>query len=119
MCFYRAMKYENNVSIMVGCLQAVKSYSFTKEIKLYIYGSYIVLFVKSARFERIFEKVKRLNCVSGFQLSALKFLQLKRLPRDRLLPGYEGAEKMFCFLNKLTKIPSFLSFGCKVNGIML
>ena len=33
MCFHSAMKYENDVSNMVGCLQVMRSYSFMKEVK--------------------------------------------------------------------------------------
>ena len=32
-CFHSAMKHENDVSNMVGCLQVVRIYSFIKEIK--------------------------------------------------------------------------------------
>ena len=39
-CFHSAMKHENNVCSMVGCLQVVRIYSFIKEIKLHV--SYIV-----------------------------------------------------------------------------
>ena len=47
-CFHGVMKYENDVSNMVGCLQAVRINSFINEIKVYIRVLYIVfLFVKS------------------------------------------------------------------------
>ena len=47
-CFHSAMKHENDVSDMIGCLQVVRIYSFMKERKLYIHASYIVfLFVVS------------------------------------------------------------------------
>ena len=47
-CFYSAMKHENDVYNMVGCLQVVRIYSFMKEIKVYIRALYIVfLFVKT------------------------------------------------------------------------
>ena len=46
-CFHSAMKHENDVSNVIGCLQIVRIYSFMKEIKVYIRASYIVfLFVK-------------------------------------------------------------------------
>ena len=41
------MKHENNLSIMVGCLQVVSVYSFMKEIKAYKHALIIVfLFLK-------------------------------------------------------------------------
>ena len=47
-CFHGAMKHENDVSNMIGCLQVVRIYSFMKEIKVNIRASYIVfLFVKT------------------------------------------------------------------------
>ena len=36
MCFYSAMKHENDVSDMISSLQFIRVYSFMKEIKLYI-----------------------------------------------------------------------------------
>ena len=86
-CFHSAMKYKNDVSKMVGCLQVVRIYNFMKVIKLYTRTLYIVFFfvktdnnnfykrnktyspclhspVKTlAKFVRILEQVK---CVSGF-----------------------------------------------------
>ena len=45
--FYSAMKHENGVNDMIGCLQVVRIYNFMKE-KTYMLASYIVfLFVKS------------------------------------------------------------------------
>ena len=34
MCFHSAMKHENEVSNMVGCLQVVRIYIFMKEIEV-------------------------------------------------------------------------------------
>ena len=50
----------------------------------------------SAKFVRILEKVKTLDCVSGFHWSALEFSQTFT---DWFSPGYEGTENMFYFLN--------------------
>ena len=98
-CFHSAMKQENDVSNIVGCLQAVRIYSFMKEIKVYIRASYIIfLFVKTeynfikeikhvldafidwwkprqSFCMRILEQVKTLDCVSDFHWSALEFSQ--------------------------------------------
>ena len=53
MSFYGAMKHENGVTNMVGCLQIVRICSFMKEIK-FNFASYIVfLFVTTAKFVRI------------------------------------------------------------------
>ena len=47
MCFHSAMKNENDVSNMVGCLQVVRIYCFLKGINVHMRASYIVfLFVK-------------------------------------------------------------------------
>ena len=40
-CFQRAMKHENYVSNMIGCLQVVRIYSFMKEIRLYSHALFI------------------------------------------------------------------------------
>ena len=46
--YYSAMKHENDVSIMAGCLQDARIYSFMKKVKVFIHASYIVfLFVKT------------------------------------------------------------------------
>ena len=42
--FCSAMKHENDVSNMVGCIQVVRIYSFMKEIKVFIRASYIIFF---------------------------------------------------------------------------
>ena len=101
------------------CLQVVRSYSFVKEIKVYIRASYIVFlgFVKTenncykrnkrcslcihsqvktlAKFVRIREQVNTLDCVLGF--TDLLSNSPKRSPR--FSPGYECTENMFYFLN--------------------
>ena len=45
-CFRSDMKHENDLNNMVGCLQAVRIYSFMREMELYIRASYIV-FIKT------------------------------------------------------------------------
>ena len=47
--FYSAMKHENEVSNMVGCLQVVRIYSFMKQIKVYIRAKYIVFSLLSRK----------------------------------------------------------------------
>ena len=42
-CFHSAIKHENDVSNMVGCLQVVRIYGFMKEIK-YTYALCILSF---------------------------------------------------------------------------
>ena len=42
--FHSAMKNENDVSNVVGCLQVKRIYSFMKEIKVYKRTLYIVFF---------------------------------------------------------------------------
>ena len=48
-CFHSAMKHENNVRDIVGCLQVVRIYCFLKEIKVYIRASYIVFLFVTAK----------------------------------------------------------------------
>ena len=84
---FRSMKHENDVTHIIGSLQVVKTYSFMKEIELYLRALCVVfLFVKlennfikeikhfpclhslvktSAKFVRFLEQVKTLDCVSG------------------------------------------------------
>ena len=47
--FRIAMKHENDVSNMFGCLQVVKIYSFMKEMKVYIHASYIAFVLVTDR----------------------------------------------------------------------
>ena len=49
LCFHSAMKHENDVSDMVGCLQVVRIYSFMKDIKVHVCvrtSDIVFLFVK-------------------------------------------------------------------------
>ena len=42
------MEHKNDESNMVACLQIVRSYSFIKEVKLYVrVSNFVFLFVKS------------------------------------------------------------------------
>ena len=72
------MKHENDVSIMVGCLQVVRIYSFMKEIKVDKLALYIVfLFVKMEN-NNFIKEIKKifsvsLTTVSGIHWSALEF----------------------------------------------
>ena len=73
------MKHENDASNIVGRLQVVTSYSFMKEITVYIHASYIVFFFVTMktndfikeikhvlRVFRAWRKIKTLDCISGF-----------------------------------------------------
>ena len=58
--FQSAVKHENDVGDMVGCLQVVRIYNFMKENKFYICASYIVfLFVKKENNDLI-KEIKRI-----------------------------------------------------------
>ena len=65
--------------------------NFIIEIK-HVFRDFIHSLLKiSAKFVRILEQGKTIDCVSGFQWSDLEFSQS---------PGYEGTENMFYFLIK-------------------
>ena len=51
--FIAAMKLENYVDDMIGCLQVVRIYSFMEEIKLFMWASYIVFSLISVKSEKI------------------------------------------------------------------
>ena len=100
-CFHSTMKHENDVSNMVGCLQAVRFYSFMKEIKVYIYAL-------------------RISSFSSFRLESLWELTIKwctdllsNSPKCslRVSPGYEGTEKHVLLLNlKILRLLSSLYY---------
>ena len=118
-CFHSALKHENEVRNMVGCLQVVRIYSFKKEIEVYIYTSYIVfLFVKMKN--NFIKEIKHVSRVfiagwkprqSFWELSnRWKLPTVSRVFTDLLSnspkgspwfsPSYEGTENMFYFFNQ-------------------
>ena len=56
--FLSAMKHDNNVIDMVGCLQVVRIYSFMEEIKLCIRASYIVFFFFKTENNNFIKEIK-------------------------------------------------------------
>ena len=98
-CFHSAMKHENDVSNMVACLQVVRICSFMNEIEVDIHMHFVYrlslcydekcfykrnkichpclhsLVKTSAKFLKILEQLKTLDCVSGFHWSAVEFSQ--------------------------------------------
>ena len=96
-CFHSAMKHENDVRKMVGCLKVIRIYSFMKEIKVYPRASYI------SSFSLLRRKIIILfPCI--YSLASRVFTDLllnspKRSPQ--FSPGYEGTENMFDLLTKV------------------
>ena len=99
MCFHSAMKHENDVSDLIGCLQVVRIYSFTKEIKFYTRASYIVfLFVKSEN--NFIKQIKYvLRDFIAWWKSRQSLWEFSNSPKrfPRFSPGYEGTEKGYFF----------------------
>ena len=120
MCFHGAIKHENDVSDMVGCLQVEKNYCSMKELKIYIRPSCIVfLFAKTENnnFRKEMKHVLRVfiawwkprqslwefswRCKSSrtsWVFTDLPSNSPKRLPR--ISTGYECSENRFYFLNE-------------------
>ena len=114
--FHSAMKHENDVTHIIGSLQVVKTYSFMKEIELYLRALCVVfLSVKlennfkkeikhfpclhslvktSAKFVRFLDQVKTFECVLDF--TDLFLNSPKHLPR--LSPGAMKARRT-CFVS--------------------
>ena len=62
-CLHSTMKHENDVSYMIGCLQVVITYSFMKEIKLYIRASYIIFLFVKLENNNFIKEIKHFLCV--------------------------------------------------------
>ena len=78
MCFYSAMKHGNDMTEMIICLQVVKSYSFTKGMKLYIL---VFLLVKSENNDFI-KEIKQV--LRGWLRLKLLLICSRILPNVRL-----------------------------------
>ena len=80
------MKHENDTSDMIGSVQVVRfyrsvnKYNYTNVLRIYCLSLCLSLCLRSlvktsVKFVKILEQVKTLDCVSGFQWSALDFSQ--------------------------------------------
>ena len=117
-CFHSAMNYENDVSNMVGCLQVVKIWNFTKETKLYKRASEIVFLFVMMQNNNLIKEIqhvlrafiawwKPLQSVWEFS-TRWKPLTASRVFTDllsnflkcsrRFSTAYEDTENMFYFL---------------------
>ena len=110
----RYMKYENDVSNVLDCLQIVRIQSTRFVYRLSLYFPYKriktccpclhSLLKTSVKFVRILEQVKTLYCASRVFTDLLS-ISPKRSPRDRFSQGYECTENMFYFLNNSRSLP--------------
>ena len=71
------MKHENDVSNTVGCVQVVRIYSFTKEIKLYIQGlHYRLSFCQVGKLKNFLKEIKHVLPAFIAWWSCLNLLEL-------------------------------------------
>ena len=110
-CFHSAIKHENDVNDMIGCLRVLRIYSFMKEIKLYKRVSYIVfLFVKTGNNSFIKKNKSCYPCLHSLVKTSAKFWAGENLRLgfsliySRILPNIrlnflQATKNMFYFLS--------------------
>ena len=136
-CFYSAMKHEDDVSKYGWLSLVVRNYSFMTEIKIYIRASYIVFLFTKTENNNFVKEIKHVLCAflawwkprqSFWEFSSRwKPSTASRVFTDLLLnspkhsprfsPGYEGTKNMFCFLNTANCI-SFLLYSISFQTIL-